>query len=69
MSTYLILLFIGLATVLVGFKLPEEVYRLAVVVTGLIERVWGVSWAPDRVQLSVGILSVGVYRLWSPSKS
>ncbi len=40
-SSYLILLFTGLGTILVGFKLEEEVYRLAVVLTGLIELVWG----------------------------
>lgn len=63
-ATYLVLLTVGLGTIWAGLRIAEEVYRIALVATGLICLAWGFTLSPDPVQLFIEIL-LGTYMLVS----
>ncbi|MGL5081694.1 MAG: hypothetical protein ACRC8A_09420 [Microcoleaceae cyanobacterium] len=64
--TDLALFALGAGTIWLGIKLREEVYRLAILLTGMIELLWGLSWASETVQLILTLFSIGIYRFWIP---
>ena len=56
-SAHWVLLAIGLGSIWLGVnKITEEVYRIAVIVTGFILLIWGFSAAPAIVQLLLEML-------------
>lgn len=64
LAIYLVLLIIALATIWLGLKIAEEVYRIAVVFTGAILLVMGFVLAPSFVQIGSVLLLLGVYQLY-----
>ncbi|NJK37918.1 MAG: hypothetical protein HC835_16420 [Oscillatoriales cyanobacterium RM2_1_1] len=62
----LALFILGLGTIWSGIKLREEVYRLAALATGLVELLWGLSWASETVQVILALFSLRIYRLSIP---
>lgn len=69
MLTNILLLGIGLWAVWTGFKLCEQVHGIALVLTGLIVVLWGLSLAPLWLQILVEILLISLghffYKLYA----
>lgn len=64
LAIYLVLLILALGTIWLGLKIAEEVYRIAVVFTGVILLVMGFVSAPSFVQIGGVLLLLGVYQLY-----
>ncbi|MEB3217181.1 MAG: hypothetical protein VKN72_13255 [Nostocales cyanobacterium 94392] len=68
LAIYLMLLILALGTIWLGLKIAEEVYRIAVVFTGVILLIMGFVLAPSFIQIASVLLLFGVYQLyvWQP---
>ena len=64
LAIYLTLLIVALVTILLGLKIAEEVYRIAVVFTGAILLVMGFVLAPSFVQVGSILLLLGIYQFY-----
>lgn len=64
LAIYLVLLILALGTIWLGLKIAEEVYRIAVVFTGIILLVMGFVSAPSFVQIGCVLLLLGVYQFY-----
>ncbi len=68
LTVYPVLFILGLCTIWLGFKIAEEVYRIAVLFTGVILLVMGFASAPSVIQIGSVLLLLAVYQLyvWQP---
>lgn len=68
LTVYPVLFILGLCAILLGLNIAEEVYRIAVLFTGVILLVMGFVSAPSVVQIGSVLLLLGVYQLyvWQP---
>ncbi|MGB3641709.1 MAG: hypothetical protein WBA39_29655 [Rivularia sp. (in: cyanobacteria)] len=68
LTVYPVLFILGSFTIWLGLKIAEEVYRIAVLFTGVILLVMGFVSAPSIVQIGSVLLLLGVYQLyvWQP---
>ncbi|MCJ8282976.1 MAG: hypothetical protein MJK14_25025 [Rivularia sp. ALOHA_DT_140] len=70
LAVYPVLFILALGTIWLGLKIAEEVYRIAVIFTGVILLVMGFVSAPSVVQICsvLLLLLLGVYQLyvWQP---
>ncbi len=68
LAVYPVLFILGLCTIWLGFKIAEEVYRIAVLFTGVILLVMGFASAPSVIQIGSALLLLAVYQLyvWQP---
>ncbi|MGB3758297.1 MAG: hypothetical protein WBA07_18285 [Rivularia sp. (in: cyanobacteria)] len=68
LTVYPVLFILGLCTIWLGFKIAEEVYRIAVLFTGVILLVMGFASAPSVIQIGSVLLLLVVYQLyvWQP---
>ncbi|MEO1373416.1 MAG: hypothetical protein AAFW70_03635 [Cyanobacteria bacterium J06635_10] len=64
LAIYMVLFILALGTIWLGLKIAEEVYRIAVVLTGVILLVMGFVSAPSFVQIGCILLLLGVYQLY-----
>jgi hypothetical protein len=53
---YLLLLIAGLAIILIGLRVQEEVYRLSAAITGAFTLAWGFALTPTPFQIFVEII-------------
>jgi uncharacterized membrane protein len=68
LTVYPVLFILGLCAILLGLNIAEEVYRIAVIFTGVILLVMGFVSAPSIVQIGSVLLLLGIYQLyvWQP---
>ncbi len=68
LTVYPVLFILGLGAMWLGLNIAEEVYRIAVLFTGVILLVMGFVSAPSAVQIGSVLLLLGVYQLyiWQP---
>ena len=68
LTVYPVLFILGLGAIWLGLNIAEEVYRIAVLFTGVILLVMGFVSAPSVVQIGSVLLLLGVYQLyiWQP---
>ncbi len=68
LTVYPVLFILALCTICLGLKIAEEVYRIAVLFTGVILLVMGFVSAPSVVQIGSVLLLLAVYQLyvWQP---
>ncbi|MFQ4144797.1 hypothetical protein [Chlorogloeopsis sp. ULAP02] len=66
LASYLILLFIGLGAIWLGLKVREEVYRIAIVFSGVMLLVMGFVLSPSVVQFGVVLVLLGLHKLYIP---
>lgn len=68
LTVYPVLFILGLCAIWLGLNIAEEVYRIAVLFTGVILLVMGFISAPSVVQIGSVLLLLGVYQLyvWQP---
>ncbi|MGB6300286.1 MAG: hypothetical protein WBF90_29515 [Rivularia sp. (in: cyanobacteria)] len=68
LTVYPALFILGLCAILLGLNIAEEVYRIAVIFTGVILLVMGFVSAPSIVQIGSVLLLLGIYQLyvWQP---
>ena len=68
LAVYPVLFILGLCAIWLGLNIAEEVYRIAVLFTGVIPLVMGFISAPSVVQIGSVLLLLGVYQLyfWQP---
>lgn len=62
---HIILFGIGFWAVWTGLKICDQVHGIALVLTGLLLAIWGVSLAPLWLQILIELLFVGLGRLLS----
>ncbi len=60
LDSYLFVFLTGVISIWLGLKIPEEVYRIAVVLTGVMVLVTGLALAPSFVQVGI-LLFTGSY--------
>jgi uncharacterized membrane protein (DUF485 family) len=65
-ASYLVLLVIGLGAIWLGLKIREEVYRIAVVFSGVMLLVMGFVLSPSVVQFGVVLILLGLHKLYTP---
>jgi Ca2+/Na+ antiporter len=63
LASYLLLLIIGLSATVLGMKIREEVYRIAVVFSGGMLLAMGFILAPSPVQIGFVLLLLGLMHL------
>ncbi|MBD2431466.1 MULTISPECIES: hypothetical protein [Fischerella] len=68
LASYLLLLIVGLSAIILGMKIREEVYRIAVVFSGGMLLAMGLILAPSPVQIGFGLLLLGLVYIYSPTK-
>ncbi|HEY9795183.1 MAG TPA: hypothetical protein V6D30_06030 [Leptolyngbyaceae cyanobacterium] len=61
----ILLLGIGLWAIWTGLKACEQVYRITLVLTGLIVGIWGLTLAPLWLQIFVEILLIALGHFFS----
>jgi hypothetical protein len=68
LTVYPVLFILGLCAIWLGLNIAEEVYRIAVLFTGVILLVMGFVSAPSVVQIGSVLLLLGVSQLyvWQP---
>ncbi|MDM9380434.1 hypothetical protein QUB80_06925 [Chlorogloeopsis sp. ULAP01] len=66
LASYLVLLFIGLGAIWLGLKVREEVYRIAVVFSGVMLLIMGFVLSPSVVQFCVVLVLLGLHKLYTP---
>lgn len=68
LTVYPVLFILGLCAIWLGLNIAEEVYRIAVLFTGVILLVMGFVSAPSVVQIGSVLLLLSVYQLyvWQP---
>ncbi|MGJ5672394.1 MAG: hypothetical protein ACR9NN_02015 [Nostochopsis sp.] len=66
LASYVFLLMIGLTAIVLGVKIREEVYRIAVVFSGAILFTMGLILAPSLVQIGFVLLLLGLMQLYIP---
>jgi Ca2+/Na+ antiporter len=66
LASYLLLLIIGLSATVLGMKIREEVYRIAVVFSGGMLLAMGLILAPSPVQIGIILLLLGLMHLYIP---
>lgn len=68
LTVYPVLFILALCTICLGLKIAEEVYRIAVLFTGVILLVMGFVSAPSVIQIGSVLLLLAVYQLyvWQP---
>jgi hypothetical protein len=68
LTVYPVLFILGLCAILLGLNIAEEVYRIAVIFTGVILLIMGFVSAPSIVQIGSVLLLLGIYQLyvWQP---
>lgn len=68
LTVFPVLFILGLCAIWLGLNIAEEVYRIAVLFTGVILLVMGFVSAPSIVQIGSVLLLLGVYQLyvWQP---
>ena len=68
LTVYPVLFILALCTIWLGLKIAEEVYRIAVLFTGVILLIMGFVSAPSVVQIGSALLLLAVYQLyvWQP---
>lgn len=64
LAIYLVLLVLALGTIWLGLKIAEEVYRIAIIFTGVILLIMGFVLAPAFIQIGSVLLLLGVYQLY-----
>ncbi len=64
LAIYLVLFILALATIWLGLKIAEEVYRIAVLITGAILLIMGFVLAPSVIQIVSVLLILSVYQLY-----
>lgn len=57
LDSYVFIFLIGLISIWLGFKISEEVYSIAVVLSGVVVLVTGLALAPSFVQMGVLLLT------------
>ncbi|MBW4647222.1 MAG: hypothetical protein KME06_00760 [Kastovskya adunca ATA6-11-RM4] len=62
LPTYIVLLAIGLGIIWTGIKVCDQVYAIAVVVSGVILLIWGLAIAPLPMQLLIELLAIVLLR-------
>jgi hypothetical protein len=66
LEAYLVLLIIGLGAIWLGLKIREEVYRIAVVLSGVMLLIVGFVLSPSIVQVGVVLTLLGLHKLYTP---
>ena len=68
LTVYPVLFILGLCAIWLGLNIAEEVYRIAILFTGIILLVMGFVSAPSVIQIGSVLLLLGVYQLyvWQP---
>lgn len=68
LTVFPVLFILGLCAIWLGLNIAEEVYRIAVLFTGVILLVMGFVSAPSIVQIGSVLLLLGIYQLyvWQP---
>lgn len=68
LTVYPVLFILGLCAIWLGLNIAEEVYRIAVLFTGVILLVMGFVSAPSVIQIGSVLLLLGIYQLyvWQP---
>ncbi|MEM6752047.1 MAG: hypothetical protein AAF630_03505 [Cyanobacteria bacterium P01_C01_bin.38] len=68
LTVYPVLFILGLCAIWLGLNIAEEVYRIAILFTGVILLVMGFVSAPSVIQIGSVLLLLGVYQLyvWQP---
>jgi hypothetical protein len=66
--SYLALLIVSLSSIWFGLKITEEVYRIAVVFTGVILLMMVFVLAPSYLQIGILLLFLGLHRLYTPQR-
>ena len=59
-ATYLIFLAVGIGTIWVGLRTKDDVYRLAIAVSGAILLIWGFALTPPQLQFSIEAIALVV---------
>lgn len=63
LTVYLVLFILALCTICLGLRIAEEVYRIAVVFTGVLLLLMGFVSAPSIIQVVSVLLLLAVYQL------
>ncbi len=68
LTVYPVLFILGLCAIWLGLNIAEEVYRIAVLFTGVILLVMGFVSAPSVIQIGSVLLLLGINQLyvWQP---
>jgi TRAP-type C4-dicarboxylate transport system permease small subunit len=61
---HLLLIGLGIAAVWIGFRIAEEVYKIALISTGAIAFAWGFAASPAELQFALEALSLGGIVRW-----
>ncbi|BAZ65779.1 MAG: hypothetical protein KME28_23155 [Pelatocladus maniniholoensis HA4357-MV3] len=66
LASYVFLLMIGLSAIVLGVRIREEVYRIAIVFSGGMLFTMGLILAPSLVQIGFVLLLLGLMQLYIP---